>query len=242
MTGPEHAKVAELRSVSVRYGSLIAVRDATLVVERGDLIGISGANGAGKSTLLKAIAGVLPVAAGHVDWGIGTLDRHRPGSVRQRMALVPEGRALFSGMTVRDHLLFGAYVAKRRSSAETLGEVLALFPRLEERLAQRVETLSGGEKQMVALGRALMSQPELLLVDELSLGLAPIVAANVVRALVELNRQSGLTMVLVDESLARLNDAVDRLFFMRDGVLSADLSPSERTDAVHELYFTRDKE
>jgi branched-chain amino acid transport system ATP-binding protein len=229
----------------VAYGHLVAIREASIDIGSGELLGISGPNGAGKSTFLKTLAGVIEPASGTLSGDLGAGDesrrrRHRRGSTRPGTAYVPEGRQLFSGLSVKENLVMGALVAGRDKHAVRMSAVVDLFPRLGERMSQDVNSLSGGEKQMVAIGRALMAEPQLLLVDELSLGLAPIIASAVMSSLVTLNRETGLTVVLVDESLARVNRSVDRLFFMKDGVLSNELTRAERSAAVEELYFGND--
>jgi branched-chain amino acid transport system ATP-binding protein len=149
------------------------------------------------------------------------------------MCLVPEGRRLFSGLSVEDHLRFGAYLVDSADLASDLERVYRIFPKLAERRQQDVTSLSGGEKQMVAIGRALMSRPSLLMIDELSLGLAPVIVNELMDALGELNASDGLTLILVDECLGRLGSAVSSVIFLSHGRVQAVRSPEElRTDAA----------
>jgi branched-chain amino acid transport system ATP-binding protein len=157
--------------------------------------------------------------------------------VRHGIVLVPEGRNLFSGLSVEENLRLGSVISATAGAAQLLEQVYDIFPKLGHRRRQDVNTLSGGERQMVAIGRGLMTRPRLMLVDELSLGLAPVVAEDVYEALLRLNATLGLALVLVDESLIRLNRAVRRLYFMRHGVLSAEIPAEERKGSMDELFF-----
>jgi branched-chain amino acid transport system ATP-binding protein len=212
-------------------------------VAAGEIVGISGPNGAGKSTLLKAIAGIQPCSGAQLRWNLGDGREpvtRSPGArtmVRHGIALVPEGRNLFSGLSVEENLRLGSVVSGTGGAAELLAQVYDIFPKLGQRRRQDVNTLSGGERQMVAIGRGLMTRPRLMLVDELSLGLAPVIAADVYEALLRLNDTLGLALVLVDESLIRLNKAVRRLYFMRHGVLSAEIPADKRQGSMDELFF-----
>ncbi|MGH7350049.1 MAG: ABC transporter ATP-binding protein, partial [Candidatus Rokuibacteriota bacterium] len=191
-------KVTDLR---VRYGEMEAVRGVTLAVRAGEAVGLLGANGAGKSTILKSLMGLLPVAAGRIELDGQTFDR-RPGWQRARhgMAWVPEGRRLFGAFTVEENLRAGAYHRPDRGAVRRdLDRVYALFPALAGRRTQLARTLSGGEQQMCAIGRALMGAPRLLLIDEASLGLAPILVSRVFAAIGALVRD-GLTMLLVEQN------------------------------------------
>ena len=191
----------ELRNVSVRYGAIQAVSDVSLTVESGTVAAILGANGAGKSTLMRAITGLVPLAGGDI-----LIDDHSIGSqpteqrIRAGIALSPEGRRLFPEMTVQDNLISGAYLRRDKSAVRAdLEMVHGLFPRLTERQQSLGRNLSGGEQQMVAIGRALMAAPKLLLLDEPSLGLAPAVIhimAGAIRKIAE----TGVTVLLVEQN------------------------------------------
>jgi branched-chain amino acid transport system ATP-binding protein len=197
--------VLAVERLTVAYGSVTAVADLGFEVKKGSLVTLIGANGAGKTTLLRALMGALPARGGSV-----RLDGVELGSasveerVSRGMVLVPEKRALFASMKVEDNLRLGAY-AKRRSLdiEDGLERIYALFPALKERRRQQAGTLSGGEQQMVAIGRALIAQPRVLLLDEPSIGLAPLITRHIMEVIVELKRKEGLTVILVEQN-ARL--------------------------------------
>jgi branched-chain amino acid transport system ATP-binding protein len=191
----------EVRGLSVSYGGVTALREVSLSVRSGSIACILGANGAGKSSLLKAIVGMVPVAAGEVlQDGEAITGVAAYEAVRRGITLCPEGRRLFPEMSVLDNLRMGAYCLRSREELhQRLDRAYALFPRLRERALQRAGSLSGGEQQMAALARALMTAPRLLLLDEPSLGLAPKVIAEVARIVREINA-SGITVVLVEQN------------------------------------------
>ena len=209
----------KLESVSISYGAIQAVRDVSIEVPRGEVVTIIGANGAGKSTLLKSIVGLEPVAGGRVSFDGQDITR-TPAHRRTGMgvALSPEGRGVFSDQSVRDNLLLGAY-SKKSDSARTeqkIEQFFAMFPRLKERQEQLAGTLSGGEQQMLAIARALMSEPKLLLLDEPSLGLAPLIIRdifNTIRAL----RETGLTILLVEQMANQALGVADRAYVLETG-------------------------
>ena len=209
----------KLESVSISYGAIQAVRDVSIEVPRGEVLTIIGANGAGKSTLLKSIVGLEPVAGGRISFDgqdITTTPAHRRTGMG--VALSPEGRGVFSDQSVRDNLLLGAY-SKKSDSARTeqkIEQFFAMFPRLKERQGQFAGTLSGGEQQMLAIARALMSEPKLLLLDEPSLGLAPLIIKdifNTIRAL----RETGLTILLVEQMANQALGVADRAYVLETG-------------------------
>jgi branched-chain amino acid transport system ATP-binding protein len=209
----------KLESVSISYGAIQAVRDVSIDVPRGEVVTIIGANGAGKSTLLKSIVGLEPVAGGRISFDgqdITTTPAHRRTGMG--VALSPEGRGVFSDQSVRDNLLLGAY-SKKSDSARTeqkIEQFFTMFPRLEERQEQLAGTLSGGEQQMLAIARALMSEPKLLLLDEPSLGLAPLIIRdifNTIRAL----RETGLTILLVEQMANQALGVADRAYVLETG-------------------------
>ncbi len=189
-----------LEGVRAGYGAVQALNDVSLHVEQGEIVTLIGANGAGKSTLLMTLCGEPRAQAGSIRFAgqeISGLPTH--AIMRLGIAQSPEGRRVFPRMSVRENLLMGAEVLSRANPAPQLARVLALFPRLEERLEQRAGTLSGGEQQMLAIGRALMSQPRLLLLDEPSLGLAPLVVKLIFSAIRQLNAE-GMTVLLVEQN------------------------------------------
>ena len=210
-----------LDGVEAGYGDVVAVRSVSLDVRAGEIVALIGSNGAGKTTTLRAIAGLLPLRHGRVE-----LDGHRlnglgPAAVvRAGIAHVPEGRQLFPSMTVRENLELGARTPDGRAHrAHTLARVLELFPRLGERRDQLAGTLSGGEQQMVAIGRALMARPRLLMLDEPSLGLAPVVVGAIFANLAAINRD-GLTILLVEQNVLRALRCSHRAYVLENGTIT----------------------
>jgi branched-chain amino acid transport system ATP-binding protein len=196
----------ELIGVSVRYGEVRALERVSLRAPTGQIIALIGANGAGKSSSLRAITGLRRVAEGEVRLNgqvINSVQQQTPTHVlvRQGVAMVPEGRHVFPYMSIKDNLLMGAYTREDKAEiAADLQRVCERFPRLKERFHQQGSSLSGGEQQMVAIGRALMAKPKLLLLDEPSLGIAPLVIRLIARSLIEINRRDGITIVLVEQN------------------------------------------
>lgn len=193
----------EVARFSVQYGKHRAVDDAALAVGKAEIVVILGANGGGKSSLLKAIAGLQPPVAGASAMLDGRELVGLPAHliVEAGLALVPEGRGIFGDLTVRENLLLGAFARRARATeAQNRDLVLALFPRLAERLEQTARTMSGGEQQMVAIGRALMSAPDILLLDEPSLGLSPVLVENIFEIIARINAERGVSMLLVEQN------------------------------------------
>jgi branched-chain amino acid transport system ATP-binding protein len=207
-----------LAAISAGYGSFQVLFDVSLEVPRGEAVGVIGPNGAGKTTLMRVISGLVQRNTGAMRLdgrSIGGLPAHR--IVEQGIAHVPENRRLFPRLTVEDNLRIGAYLPRaRRQCAEQLDRVYKLFPRLKDRRKQLAGTLSGGEQQMCAIGRALMSDPKLLLMDEPSAGLAPLVVAQVFD-LVHRIRAEGLTVLIVEQNVQQVLDVVDRAYLLEVG-------------------------
>jgi branched-chain amino acid transport system ATP-binding protein len=207
-----------LTAVSAGYGSFRALFDVSLEVPRGEAVGVIGPNGAGKTTLMRVISGLIPLSAGTMTLEgrpVGALPAHR--MVEQGIAHVPENRRLFPRLTVEDNLRIGAFIPAARSRfAAELERVYALFPRLKDRREQLAGTLSGGEQQMCAIGRALMSGPKLLLMDEPSAGLAPLVVQQVFD-LVHRIREQGLTVLIVEQNVPQVLEVVDRAYLLEVG-------------------------
>jgi branched-chain amino acid transport system ATP-binding protein len=208
-----------LSGVSVSYGGLQALSDVSLDVAAGEFVTIVGPNGAGKTTLLKAIAGVVPAAAGRIEYG-GTDVGRWPAHVRARrgIAHVPEGRKVFSSMTVLENLEMGSFrELARPQRAETLETVYALFPLLRERRTQLAGSLSGGEQQMLAIGRGLMARPDLLLLDEPSQGLGPRIVELIFEAIAAIRRARRLTILLVEQRVVEALELCDRGYVLETG-------------------------
>ena len=208
----------EVRELSVSYGDVVALMDVSLEVEEGSIVALVGSNGAGKSTLLKAIAGLLRPSQGEVLFmgeELGKLNtKHR---VDRGIVLVPEGRRLFQGLTVSENLRLGAYIPRARASyGESLERVFGLFPVLKERANGKAGLLSGGEQQMLAIGRAVMAHPRLVLIDEASLGLSPILTRTIFELIVALNQQ-GTTVLLVEQNIHMALKICTRAYVMKTG-------------------------
>jgi branched-chain amino acid transport system ATP-binding protein len=193
----------ELENLEANYGAVRAVRGISLAVEQGAIVALLGANGAGKSTTLKAICGAVRPSAGRIVFDGKPITGLSPNqAVKRGVALVPEGRKIFKDLSVRENLAMGAYSRGDKAKIEAdYHLVLGLFPRLEERQGQLGGSLSGGEQQMLAIARGLMARPRLLLLDEPSLGLAPIVIGNIFEALRKINREYGTTLLVVEQNV-----------------------------------------
>jgi branched-chain amino acid transport system ATP-binding protein len=225
--------------LGVRYGGIRALHDVGLEVGPGEAVAILGPNGAGKSTLLNAVAGLLRPAAGAVRVDGRDVTRARPERrVDAGIALVPEGRGVFADLPVRDNLLLGAYRRPRRDRREALADVVELFPVLAERAGQPAGTLSGGEQQMLAIGRALMARPRLLMLDEPSLGLAPLAIRQVVDRLVRL-RDRGTAVLLVEQNTRAALRVATRGYLLERGsvVLAAPAGELRDGGAVEASYL-----
>jgi branched-chain amino acid transport system ATP-binding protein len=210
-----------LSGVTAFYGAIQALRGIDLIVEKGEIVTLIGANGAGKSTLMMTICGNPRARSGaivHEGVDITRWPTHQ--IMRRGIAQAPEGRRIFSRMTVHENLLMGAEVAGRGDIEAGLDQVFTLFPRLKERISQRGGTLSGGEQQMLAIGRALMSRPSLLLLDEPSLGLAPLVVRQIFGAIRELNRKTGLTVLLVEQNAFQALRLAHRGYVLVNGAIT----------------------
>jgi len=207
----------EVKSLVVDHGKLRALWDISFRVEKSQRVGLLGANGAGKSTTLGAIIGLYPVVAGDIRYrGQSIADVPTPERVEAGIALVPEGRRLFPEMTVRENLEMGAFTSRRRQLTTSLDRIFGLFPVLSEKRNQQAKLLSGGQQQMVAIGRALMSEPALILFDEPFLGVAPIIIEEVVTVLSRIV-EDGVTMVLVEQNIHRALDFLDNAYVVENG-------------------------
>ena len=210
------ARLLRVGDVHIGYGKVEAVRGVTLDVADNEIVTIIGANGAGKTTLLNAIMGVLPLRGAVSFAGVDLARLEIEDRVAAGLSLVPEGRELFAAMNVEDNLRLGAFRLGTASATQSLERVYTLFPRLKERRRQLTGTLSGGEQQMLAMGRALMGAPKLLMLDEPSLGLAPIIVADIFRTIGEL-RASGVSVLLVEQNAQAALQVADRAYVMELG-------------------------
>jgi branched-chain amino acid transport system ATP-binding protein len=208
----------EVSELVVHYGGICALDRVNLHVEKGEIVSVIGANGAGKSTLMRTICALKPFTSGTVHLKGQPLKKEASQVVRDGLTLVPEGRRIFAPLTVRENLMLGAYTrTDPKEMSETMAEIFQLFPRLQERIYQRGGTLSGGEQQMLAVGRALMSKPQILLLDEPSLGLAPIVIDNMFDTIRRLNREFGLTILIVEQNATLALETCDRAYVLETG-------------------------
>jgi branched-chain amino acid transport system ATP-binding protein len=230
----------EVNSIDVFYGNVQALWDVSLRVDAGEIVTIIGANGAGKTTTLRAVAGLLKPRRGTVRLdGDDVTGLAANELVRRGVVLVPEARQLWPGMTVIENLEMGAYARPaRKQRAETLRRVLAMFPILEKRAKQKAGTLSGGEQQMCAIGRGLMARPRLLLLDEPSLGLAPLLVREVFASLKSI-REQGVTVVLVEQNVPHALALADRAFILETGrmALEGPAATLARDERVRNAYL-----
>jgi len=206
----------EVQDIAVHYGKIAALKSISLEVDSGEIVALIGANGAGKTTTLKTISGLRPLTSGRVSFDGRDISR-MPGHKRVAIGIgqAPEGRGIFPGMSVQENLLMGAYARKGNKDAD-LAEVYELFPRLAERKSQFGGTMSGGEQQMLAIGRALMAKPKVLLLDEPSMGLAPMLVNQIFSIISEINRR-GTTVLLVEQNAAQALQLADRAYVLETG-------------------------
>ena len=235
----EGKPMLELEDVRVDYGGIKALKGIGLRVDPGEIVALIGANGAGKTTTLKTIVRLLPLAGGTLRFaGSDIGDTSTESMVELGVSLVPEGRAIFPNLTVRENLELGAYVHRHKTSmAESLEDVVALFPRIGERLKQEAGTLSGGEQQMLAISRAMMARPSLLLLDEPSLGIAPKLAQQIFQAIVEIAK-AGVTVLLVEQNTRMALAVSRRAYVLRTGEIalqgaSTDLAQNAEIQAAY---------
>jgi branched-chain amino acid transport system ATP-binding protein len=210
--------VLEVKNINVFYGQIQVLWDVSLKVDQGEIVAIIGANGAGKSTLVGAITGLLPITSGEIIFLEKRID-HLPPHVITELGIshIPEGRKLFTEMSVQENLEMGAYSKGAwKNRQKTLGEVYEIFPSLKERRRQLARTLSGGERQMVAMGRGLMSRPKLCIIDEPSNGLAPMVVMEAFKIIQGL-RESGITILLIEQNVRHTLEISDRAYVLENG-------------------------
>ena len=231
----------EIRDLRVHYGKIEAIKGVSVVVNQGEIVTLIGANGAGKTTILKTISGLRNVSSGDITFD-GTSINKAPAHERVDLGIsqVPEGRGIFPGMTVLENLEMGKFNRKDRKAEmdEDLDRVYTLFPRLKERTSQAGGTLSGGEQQMLAMGRALMARPKVLLLDEPSMGLAPQMIANIFRIITEINKQ-GVTILLVEQNAQQALQRAHRAYILETGNVTKEAAASDLLNdpAVREAYL-----
>ncbi|MEI8131855.1 MAG: ABC transporter ATP-binding protein [Leptolinea sp.] len=210
----------DVQKLNVHYGGIHALRDINLQIARGEIASVIGANGAGKSTLLKTISGVKAYTSGSIKFNGKDIPKESYLVVKEGVTLVPEGRRIFGPLSVRENLMLGAYSRSDTTRiTHRMDEVFNLFPVLKERASQPGGTLSGGEQQMLAIGRALMSDPQLLLLDEPSLGLAPMIIDLVLDTIVKLNEETGLTILLVEQNAILALEISHHSFVLETGAI-----------------------
>ena len=208
-----------VKQINISYGNIHAVRDVSLNVERGEIVTIIGANGAGKSTILKTLVGLLRSTTGDILFEGRSISALAPAAiVSHGIALVPEGRRIFPRLSTLDNLALGGYGHSKRERTEGLSRIFEMFPRLAERKSQMAGTLSGGEQQMLAIGRALMSRPRLLLLDEPSMGLAPLLVNQIFQTILDINAD-GTTLLLVEQNAHLALAIADRAYVLETGAI-----------------------
>lgn len=218
-----------INDLNVMYGKMIhAIKDLSMDVGKGEIVAVLGANGAGKSTLLKTISGLLKPKSGSIkinNQELVGIPAHKV--LGYGVAHVPEGRMIVPHFSVKENLLVGAYIADKKSVSGNIEKVMEIFPKLKERLHQTAGTLSGGEQQMLAIGRALMSEPKILLLDEPSLGLAPILVDKVMDMVKLINKTQGVTVMLVEQNVYIALDVADRAYVLENGYITMGGSSAE---------------
>lgn len=223
--------ILEVRDLKVTYGAIVALKGISLTLEQGEIVTLIGANGAGKSTTLRTIMGLVPAASGEIRYqGESIVKRPTFMIVRSGMSLVPEGRAIFANLSVRENLALGAYTRTDGDVAADLDKAFGIFPRLQERIDQNAGTLSGGEQQMLAIARALMCRPSVLLLDEPSLGLAPLVVHTIFQAIEAVNQQ-GTSVLLVEQNANAALQHSHRAYVLETGAVT--LAGSSREVAAN---------
>jgi branched-chain amino acid transport system ATP-binding protein len=230
----------DVKRISAGYGDIQVLRGVSMRIEKGEMVSVLGANGAGKTTLLRTLLGVLRPSEGEIYLLNGRIDFLEPHVIVQKgLVLIPEGRRIFPEMTVLENLELGSYIrAAKRHRKENLSKVFVLFPRLEERKDQLAGTLSGGEQQMLAIGRGLMTLPQILMLDEPSLGLAPLIVMNLFEVIKKIN-QEGTTVMLVEQNMQLALSTAQRGYVIENGrvVLEGESEDLLRDDHMRKAYL-----
>ena len=227
----DSAMLLELSGVSVRYGAVVALNELSLGVRKGEVVAVMGPNGAGKSTVLKAVMGIAPVAEGDVFWRGEPLSAATHEIVKQGISFVPQGRRVFTHLTIEENLEMGClYLSDRAEKRRRLESVMELFPILRQKRRDLASQMSGGQQQMLALGRGLMAGPEVLLLDEPTLGLAPIVVSEVFEKVSEISERTDTTILIVEHNIKGALDIVDRAYVLDMGRVVHDGTPQSIRD------------
>ena len=232
-------EMLSVKNINVYYGSIHAIKDISFHVNEGEIVTLIGANGAGKTTTMHAISGLLKLQSGEIDYcgqTISKMEAHK--IIRLGLAQVPEGRRVFAGLTVAENLRMGAYTRPKNEIPESLKMVYERFPRLEERKNQAAGTLSGGEQQMLAMGRALMSKPRILLLDEPSMGLSPLFVGEIFKIIEEVSK-AGTTVLLVEQNAKKALSIADRGYVLETGkiVKTGKASDLLNDDSIKKAYL-----
>ncbi len=231
----------EVRNVSVRYDKVTALRDVSIGLDEGEVVALIGANGAGKTTTLRAITGLKKPAQGEVWFEGQRIDQLPPARIVARgIVMVPEGRHVYPYMSVKDNLLMGAYLRQDKAGVkQDLERIFVRFPRVKERMSQQAGTLSGGEQEMVVVGRALMARPKLLLLDEPSLGLAPMVVRDIARLVTQVNQEDGVSVILVEQNSRMALKVSRRAYVLETGRIGLTGPSAElmHDDHIRKLYL-----
>ena len=234
------SKILEVNEINVFYDKIHAIKDISFYIKEGEIVSFIGANGAGKTTILNAISNILPIKSGEVvlnGESINNVKAHK--LVPMGMAHVPEGRRIFTDLTVMENLEIGAYTRSKKEFQEELQKVFDLFPRLKERKNQLSGTMSGGEQQMLAIGRALMSKPKLLLLDEPSMGLSPLLVKEIFEIIKRINKEGNTTILLVEQNAKKSLEISDRAYVIEVGkiVLEGKGSEIANNDIIKKVYL-----
>ncbi len=238
--GSGDAPLLELVGISVEYGAVRALHEISMSVQKGEVVAVMGPNGAGKSTVLKAVMGLAPVVAGQVYWRQHLLAAATHEIVKEGIAFVPQGRRVFTHLTITENLEMGCiYLGDRSEKANRLDSVMELFPVLYEKRKDMASAMSGGQQQMLALGRGLMASPELLLLDEPTLGLAPIIVKEVFEKVAEISERLDTTIMVVEHNIKGVLDIVDRAYVLDKGEVVHNGTPDSirETDILTQVFL-----
>ena len=234
------SKILEVNEINVFYDKIHAIKDISFYIKEGEIVSFIGANGAGKTTILNAISNILPIKSGEVVLNVESINNVKAHKlVPMGMAHVPEGRRIFTDLTVMENLEIGAYTRSKNEFQEELKKVFDLFPRLKERKNQLSGTMSGGEQQMLAIGRALMSKPKLLLLDEPSMGLSPLLVKEIFEIIKRINKEGKTTILLVEQNAKKSLEISDRAYVIEVGkiVLEGKGSEIANNDIIKKVYL-----